>query len=251
MRRYWVPVDAIHDQIVTFRDEYFHHVVDVCRMLEGSKFEVLIGDGKAYFCEMFEVQRGKRGTAQARILEVREIAKLKSPFLHLAISLSRFATMDAVLEKAVELGATSFHPFFSDHSFLKQSDKISPTKVQRWQKINQGATQQTGRGTLMEIAAPEPLQNILQKMNQTSDATGLFAYEGECRLTLKQGLTEIKNRTPDELWLFVGSEGGFSNAEVELFETYHLHPLSLGPQILRVETACVALLSIIKYEFDL
>ena len=67
-------------------------------------------------------------------------------------------------------------------------------------------------------------------------------------LPMVEALGALKRRQLDRLWLFVGSEGGFSDAEVQFFKEQHLPPVSLGEQILRVETACVALVSVIKYE---
>jgi len=250
MRRYWVAPEAVENDLVTFRDETFHHVVDVCRTDIGDKFEVLVGDGRARFCEMTAVQRGKRGFATARILEQRDIAPLKIPHLHLALSVSRFSTMDTVVEKAVELGVSSFQPLFSEHSFIRQVDKLSASKFQRWQKIVQGATQQSGRGSLMRLEPAQDLKRFLETMNRPPNAMGLFAYEGEGR-PLKQGLSDLDITGCEHLWLFVGSEGGFSAAEVELFRSRGLDPFCFGSQVLRVETACVALLSVIKYHHDL
>ena len=84
---------------------------------------------------------------------------------------------------------------------------------------------------------------------------GKPAFEGEVLLTIKQGVANLKNtghfEDLQELWVFVGSEGGFSQAEVAAFGGWGLQPVSLGEQVLRVETACITLMAILKYELGL
>ena len=106
----------------------------------------------------------------------------------------------------------------------------------------------------MKIEAPVGLAEILEKFNRTEKVGGLFAYEGAGVLTAREGVEALRaasERALSEVWIFVGAEGGFSNAEVELFKSHGLKPVTLGPQVLRVETACVTLVGIIKYGFDL
>ncbi len=102
----------------------------------------------------------------------------------------------------------------------------------------------------MGISEAKPLEILLKSFNQTGDSVGLFAYEGEGQLAAPQAVQQLRAKNPRQVWLFVGSEGGFSDKEVELFQTFGLPPVTLGQQVLRVETACVALVSVIKYGFD-
>ncbi len=245
MRRYWVPKEFISDNEVKISGEILHHIRDVCRLHLGAKFEVLNENGQAFLVEIIEEAKH---FSRAQVLEIRQIPELPRPHLHLALSLPRFPTLEAVVEKSVELGVHSIHPFFSEFSFLRKKDDVLEKKAPRWQKIIQGATQQSGRGDWMSLEPVESLANILQDFNRRSNAGGLFAYEGQGVLTAKEGLARIKNCT--EVWLFIGSEGGFSENEVQTFQQFGLQPVTLGAQVLRVETACVALTSIIKYETD-
>jgi 16S rRNA (uracil1498-N3)-methyltransferase len=112
----------------------------------------------------------------------------------------------------------------------------------------QAATQQSGRGELMTIAEPRTLEQTLAEFKDTPRAAGIFPYEGESPQHLDDALARIKTAGPDQVWAFVGSEGGFSVREVELFGAHHLPATSMGEQILRAETACLALVSVIKYE---
>jgi 16S rRNA (uracil1498-N3)-methyltransferase len=247
MRRYWVDKNSLDGSHFTITGDSLHHIVDVCRQGLGSKFELLTEDSKAYFVEIILLNKKN---ALAKVLEVRQITPLPNPRIHLALSYPKIQTLEAVLEKSVELGVAEIHPFFSEFSFLRKASSV-PNKAERWNKIIMGATQQTGRGDLMKLHAPVNLDEILGNINQSPSNLGLFSYEGEATLSLKEHLNAQKQTAIQHLWLFVGSEGGFSLSEVDKFKGAGMNPLTLGSQILRVETACMALVSILKYEFDL
>lgn len=249
MRRYWIDKKDLFQDRVNFSGDTFHHIFDVCRQQTGSKFEVLTEDGKAYLVEVLEVSKKH---AMAQILEIREIPPLKEPHIHLALCISRFPVMDAIMEKAVEMGVKSIQPLFSDFSFVRTGEKLSPNKLERWDKIIVSATQQSGRGDLMKVLPVKTLREHLKSINPQEGVMGLFAYEGESQLSIKDYVTKMKNMgTPRNIWIFVGSEGGFSDQEVQNLSTLGLHPVTLGAQVLRVETACMALVSVLKYDFDL
>jgi len=251
MRRYWIEKKDLFGDRVHFTGDTFHHVFDVCRQGVGSKFEVLNEDSKAYLVEVISV--GKKN-AEARVLEERAIPPLPEPHIHLALAVSRFPVMDAIVEKAVEMGVKSIQPLFTEFSFVRTPGALSANKVERWDKIVRSATQQSGRGDLMSIAPAMDLDEFLQVFNQKSSALGLFAYEGSSTLGVKDYLAQKKQEVgsrPKEIWVFVGSEGGFSAAEVDKMRHLALYPVTLGSQVLRVETACMALVSVLKYDFDL
>lgn len=252
MRRYRIEDISEKDVDVRIEGDSFHHIVDVCRQNVGSRFEVLTPSGWALLVEIEQV--GKK-SAQAKVLESRQIPPLKKPLIHLAMSVPKISTLEAVLEKAVELGVYKIHPFFSDYSFVKTQKDVLKNKASRFEKIIQSATQQTGRGDWMSLEPAVDLPTLLKSYQQQT-APGVFAYEGAGDLSLKEALGAARKNAPngasfENLWIFVGSEGGFSTQEVEIFKKVNLCPVSLGQQVLRVETACVTLLSIIKYELDL
>ncbi|UYL10013.1 16S rRNA (uracil(1498)-N(3))-methyltransferase [Bdellovibrio sp. SKB1291214] len=251
MRRYWIDKKDLFGDQVNFTGDVFHHIFDVCRQEEGSKFEVLTEDSKAYFVEVTQVSKK---AAVARIIEERDIPQLKTPHVHLVLSVSRFPVMDAVMEKAVEMGVKSIQPFFSEFSFVRSGEKISENKTERWDKIVKSATQQSGRGDLMKVHPVMNFDKLAGIINQNDSSVGLFAYEGPSTLSIKEYVSKAKQSHPagiSNIWIIVGSEGGFSHSEVQKFQDLGLHPVTLGPQVLRVETACMALVSVLKYDFDL
>lgn len=245
LRRFWIEPTALQGATALIDGELFHHIRDVCRFTENDRFEVLPGDGKAY---LVEIGRMNKRDLVGNVLENRTIEPLKKPWIHLALSVPRYPKVDFILEKSVELGVHTVSLFVSDHSFPRQLSDVSESRMGRWDKINRAAAQQSGRGELLQMSAPQTLEDVLQRFKATKGAVGLFPYEGESVMTWQQAIRSVNGSRPDEVWLFVGSEGGFSLKEVELFQRHGLKPMTMGSQILRVETACVALVSVIKYE---
>jgi len=251
MRRYWIEKNSIYNDDVTFKGDVFHHIFGVCRQEKGHHFEVITEDSKAYLVEVTAVEKKQ---ATAKILESREIEKLPTPHIHIALSVSRYNVMDSIVEKAVEMGVYSILPFCSDFSFIRKPDNLPAGKTERWQKIVISATQQSGRGELMKIYEPLEWQNMLKFINPSAQNKCLFAYEGDSTLAIKDYIATIKGAadpTPENIWIIVGSEGGFSDQEVSQMKQLGLNPVTLGPQVLRVETACMTLVSVLKYEFGL
>lgn len=258
MRRYWLEADSIGEDFVEIQGEAFHHIFDVCRQEVGNHFEILGKDSKAFLVEVLEVSKKK---ARAKIVEIREVPALPRPHLVLALSIPRFPVMEAVVEKAVELGVTRIQPFFSEFSFVRKQNSLPESKLERWNKIVVSATQQSGRGDLMTISPAIDFIELGESFNQTPHKLGLFAYEGASTFSIKDYVEGLKSSATGsekakflqdgEIWVFVGSEGGFSPTEVQQFKNWGLESVSLGSQVLRVETACITLLAVLKYEFGL
>jgi len=186
--------------------------------------------------------------AVAVIKEKRKLKPLVKPYIVLCVCVPRFGKFDEIVEKAVELGVWEVKPVLSEHSFVREARKISDNKWQRWQKIIRAATAQSARAGLMRLSKPEKLKDLVERVNHTDSIGGFFAYEGFSEACFREAILTLKAQKLDQVYLFVGSEGGFSLGEVELFCQNGLSPVSFGDQVLRVETACLAFISILKYE---
>lgn len=250
LRRFYIEPQQLFENQVCLTGDMVHHIADVCRFGVGDQFEVLTGDGVAH---LVEIQQQTSREILAKVLSRREITKPSGPEVVLCLSVPKLPKVDWIVEKSVELGVAEIRPFVSDFSFLRKVAEISPNRMQRWDKLVQGATQQSGRGELMKMHSPVTLQSMLAefsgRINRGLGLSGLFLYEGKAPLGLGAAMQILKARDPEQLWVFVGSEGGFSLEEVTIFTEMGLTPVSMGQQILRVETACLAIASIIKYEF--
>ncbi len=262
MRRYWlgrnafakdvtkVNPDAMVGTEVRIEGDALHHIRDVCRQTVGDHFEVLI-DGAAF---LVEVVSEKKRELSAMIREVRTIEPLPFPRIRVALAIPRFNVFEGVLEKLVEMGVESVQPLFSENSFIRTAADTWAAKEARFEKIIQSATQQCGRGEKMRLEPPRKLSDFLvdltQNINQSEPMAGLFAYEIG-KVPIRDLGRKIAAQSPRVIWIFVGGEGGFSRDEAASFENRGFQSATLGRQVLRVETACVALVSVLKYELDL
>ena len=192
-----------------------------------------------------QISQVNKTQAQFKVLKERPSLSPPYPPLKLFLSLCRLNKIDFIVEKAVELGVSELHLFFSDRSFFKTTNSQISSRMKRWNKIIRSATQQCGRSELMKLKAPTPLDSLLSQ--REDHILGVFAYEGEAK-NFKSHLQ--KKPSCLEVWVFVGSEGGFSPQEVRRFQSMGWEPVSLGSQVLRVETACLSLVSVLNYELE-
>ncbi len=214
MRRYWIEKKDIFQDQVNFSGDVFHHVFDVCRQEIGSKFEVLTEDSKAYFVEVIYVTKK---TALARILEERLYPSTQRTTHPLSSFTFTFSGDGCHHGKSGGTRRAKHSALFSEFSFLRKGEKLSDNKMERWEKIVRSATQQSGRGDLMQIHSPISFDKITEAINQTPQSMGLFAYEGPSTLGIKDYVTQMKAKNIQgirNIWIIVGSEGGFSHKEV-------------------------------------
>lgn len=253
MRRYWIEQKKLTETQGEIDGENFHHIIEVCRQNVGSRFELLTENHEAFLVEISEISKK---TAQVQIIEKRLVPPLAKPKIRLCLSVPRFPVFENVIEKAVELGVFDIHLFFSEYSFVKTREKVSADKLERWNRIVKSSTQQSGRGDLMKIHPPISFQDLNNLINRNLPSACLFAYEGDGHgqipsTPLSETLEKMSFRELEEIYVIVGSEGGFSTQEANFMLQQGHNPVHFGQQILRVETACVALVSILKYKAGL
>jgi 16S rRNA (uracil1498-N3)-methyltransferase len=244
MRRYSWP-DSIDEGKTELKieGELFKHIFVVCRRSEGDHFELLQGD-KAHLVQVLEVAKK---SAVVSIKSSRKVSPLKKPYINLVLSFSNPKVIDRVLEKSVELGVKSFQLVSTKNSFLKDQ-KTLESKTERAEKIVKQAMQQSGRGEALDLKAPTSLSSFLEDYTKASNKVGFMFYEGETSLIDSSSSSESD---PENIYVLIGSEGGFTPQEATLAQKSGFEVLSLGDQILRVETACVASISILKSSFGI
>ena len=241
MKRFWIERSCLKDQEFRIKDSLYRHICQVCKIKKGEVFELFCEGLQKYTVTLTYISKTQ---AQAKILETKAVPPLKKPYLHLALSLPRLSKMDSLIEKSVELGLKSLHPFFSEFSFLKKPSKLSSQRERRWTKIIEHSLSQSGRTEPLILHPPQHLKEI----QIPKEDLAFMAYEGQRGESL---FDLIKKQAPGKaIWLFIGSEGGFSPEEAEFFSKKENGFVgSLGEPILKVETACLFGLSILKYHY--
>ena len=158
--------------------------------------------------------------------------------------------MELVIQKSVELGVYDITPVEMKRCVVKLNEKDKIKKIQRWQKISEGAAKQSGRDRIPRINPIINIKNLCENMKEYDLV--LVAYENEKVNTLKQELKKIKQDANKEMKIaiVIGPEGGIDKEEIAKFEEYHAKIITLGNRILRTETVALNMLSIIMYELD-
>lgn len=230
--------DIIHvDAELVLQSDATHHVANVLRLKAGHPVVLFNGDGSEYTATIIVAER--------RQVIVEIDAKLtldpQSPLpIHLGQGVSKGDRMDIVLQKATELGVTHITPLITERCAVKLDEKRWEKKLHQWQKIIQGACEQCGRNTLPLLNPPRALSGWLA---ESTTQTRLVLSPGS-----QQKLTQLTANSQG-FRLLVGPEGGLSESEVHQAEETGFTGCSLGPRILRTETAALTSISVLQATF--
>jgi 16S rRNA (uracil1498-N3)-methyltransferase len=235
-RRFHAPPTAFTQTTVTLTADEARHLRDVLRLKAGDEVYVFDGRGRELRCS---VSSTKRDAAELRIEEEIEPAKPESQLqLNLCVALLKGEKFDLVVQKATELGVTSITPLITRHADIHLRDQSDATKrVARWQRIALEAAKQSGRAFVPEIGLPLAFETVLN-----IEGVGVMFSErgGEAF----ESLTETGSITA-----LVGSEGGWSDEEIDAARAQNFHIVTLGGRVLRAETAAIAVTVLMQHRF--
>lgn len=227
LHRFFLPPDAVLGDHVTFGPEQARQIRAVLRLRPGEQVVVLNGTGMEMVTRLDQVGKEVTGTIESR----RENAAEPATPLVLYQGLLKGAKFEMVLQKGTEIGVSRFVPVITERSV---PGELSVSKQQRYQSIVREAAEQSGRGRLPEIALALPFPEAVEMASGKGQI--ILPWEEEEALHLNQ----VPLRPGSPIHLFVGPEGGFSGSEVSLAREAGAQVVTLGPRILRAETAAVA-----------
>jgi 16S rRNA (uracil1498-N3)-methyltransferase len=235
-RRFHAPPTAFTSQTVTLAADEARHLRDVLRLKPGDEVYVFDGRGHEFRCT---VSNTKRDSAELRIDAEVEPAKPESQLqLNLGVALLKGEKFDFVVQKATELGVTKMTPLITRYADIHLRDAADATKrVARWQRIALEAAKQSGRAFVPEISPPVTFETALE----IEGAGVMFSERGGEAL---DSLTAASSITA-----LVGSEGGWSDEELDAARAREFHIVTLGGRILRAETAAIAVTVLIQHRF--
>ncbi len=208
----------------------------VLRLEVGAEFIVFDGTGGEYPAQ---VEHAGRDAVEARVGAFIPTDRESPLNITLVQGISRGERMDFTMQKAVELGVHTIAPVTTERSVVRLDDARRLRRLEHWRGIAVSACQQCGRTRLPSIVEIGSLEEWLEKRFQPETATG-FVLSPEARLC--PGDLEPL----DHVVLLIGAEGGFSDGEMARVKQSGFKPLSLGPRILRTETAAVAALTALQ-----
>lgn len=238
MHRFFIPQLYAAEMII--KDVDAKHISKVLRMQPGDKIQIVSDDGVTAIAEIVSLQADN---VVVKCLEKLAESHEPSVKITLAQGLAKGEKMDFIIQKAVEMGASSIVPVAMEHSVVRLEGAKADKKVERWQKIAEAAAKQSKRDIIPQVQTVQTMQQMLDNNDLQHK---IIAYECEDRLGLKTALQSCDNL--QELLLIIGPEGGISEFELELARKNGAVPVSLGKRILRAETAGVVALSAILYE---
>jgi len=206
-----------------------HHLATVARHKEGDEITVFNGRDKQYTARITRVQKD---FVRGELLEKLTIQK-SAIELELCFAPTSRNTLEDVLDKCTQLGVMSFQPIITARSEYDLSRKWEQ-KAERWNQIILAACKQCSRGQVPVLK--EPL--CFEKCAARPDMPSLLAYEAEETHTLAWGLEKLG--APNRLSIYIGPAGGWTDEEIIVGAQFGILPVTLGPHILRAETACIA-----------
>ncbi|MBU0961619.1 MAG: 16S rRNA (uracil(1498)-N(3))-methyltransferase [Proteobacteria bacterium] len=238
MRRFFLsPNIEVSDEVLLSEAES-HHLTKVLRLPVGMPLQLFDGKGHIYDAEIMAM--GKQ--VRLRILSSRYVEEDGSP-LRICQGLLKGQKMEFLLQKCTELGVAEFIPFYSSRCQLKKTElrKVAE-KDGRWQRIIDEACKQCNRPRPMQLGTAISLEDMVSQREEARQ--GILFWEEEKEVSLH---TVSLSADSAGLQVVLGPEGGFSPEEAEYARKAGFQVLSLGPRILRAETATLAAVSIIQH----
>src|SRR5438477_4933246 len=236
--------DAPEGQLyVALPEKIAHQVRDVLHLGMGEQVLLLDNSGDEFLAAI--VKSGRAGVE----VQVRERRKGKSEStvrIVLCQGLLKSARFEWILEKGTELGVAVFAPVLCRRS-MAGLEEAGAAKIQRWQRIIQEAAEQCGRARVPELLPIRPLLHALNDIPR--GALAFMPWEEELGQSLREGLEGMatSGAEPTTVVLFIGPEGGLMAEEVMLARRHGVRVVTLGPRILRAETAALAAVANVMY----
>ena len=233
--RFFSPVALVEGHEVALDRSAAQHAVAVLRLAVGAPLTLFDGTGGEHPATLVQADRSG---ARARV-GARRAVEREPPFpLVLGQALAKGERMDLVVQKATELGATALAPLFTERSEVRLDAERAAKRVAHWQGVVRAACEQCGRNRLPEVATPQPLEAFLAGAPSAALRL-LLAPDGAAPRDLpRPGAAGVV--------LLVGPEGGLSEAEAARAAAAGFVGASLGPRVLRTETAALAALATVQ-----
>jgi len=246
MHRFYLPRPAWDVRPLELTGDEASHALQVLRLEKGDKIVLFDGEGTEATASILETRKHSL-TADA-------LFQSKTPRLPCEITLAQAVpkgkNMDLIVQKAVELGAARIAPLLSDRTVVHLDPSDAPRKQEKWQDVAVEACKQCGQNWLPEVLPPvTPTQffsepsgaNLLLIASLQADAVHL-------KTVLSEYAATSGTPRPRAVTVLVGPEGDFTPAEIALAKSHGCRPITLGPIILRTETAAIYCLSILSHE---
>jgi 16S rRNA (uracil1498-N3)-methyltransferase len=218
------------------------HISKVLRCRIGEELEVCDNNNNEYICEITNIDKNQ---VELNILEKVDIQRESDLKIKVYQGLPKGPKMEMILQKLTEVGVDEIILVQTKRTVVKVDDKKEDKKLERWERIIYEAAKQSKRGKIPTLRGVLTFKEALADMKEND--FNIAPYENEKTKSIKQA---IKGVNINNIGIFVGPEGGFEETEIEAIEDIGGQSVSLGPRILRTETASLVASSIVLYELS-
>jgi 16S rRNA (uracil1498-N3)-methyltransferase len=215
--------------------------------MPGDQVRVFDGQGREYLTTIREIKDQRVLVAIEGEPDPGSIVNREPPLeLILCQSIPKGDKMELIIQKGTELGASRFIPLMTERTIVRLETGRAENRQQRWQKVAVEAARQCRRSVVPRVEGVSSLAQVLNSI--PAGSLGLIPWEDEFTCAMKDVLRK-EPAVPGAVWVFIGPEGGFSEEEIAKARQAGVIPVSLGPRILRTETAGLAVLTMLLYEW--
>lgn len=218
------------------------HISKVLRCRIGEELEVCDNNNNEYICEITNIDKNQ---VELNIVEKVDIQRESDLKIKVYQGLPKGPKMEMILQKLTEVGVDEIILVQTKRTVVKVDDKKEDKKLERWERIIYEAAKQSKRGKIPTLRGVLTFKEALADMKEND--FNIAPYENEKTKSIKQA---IKGVNINNIGIFVGPEGGFEETEIEAIEDIGGQSVSLGPRILRTETASLVASSIVLYELS-
>ena len=244
MKKFFIKQDQIKNNVIEIINEDVNHIKNVLRLEEETLIQV--SDGiKNYISKIIRIEKDKVICEIIEELENENEAKVQIDIFQ---GLPKSDKMEYIIQKCTELGVNEYFPVSLKRSVVKLSGKDEQKKIERWQKIAEGAAKQSGRDIIPKINNIKNINNICEIIKEND--IFIVAYELEKEKSFKSILKDLDKNKEQKIGVLIGPEGGIEEEEINKLKENGAKIVTLGKRILRTETVALVLSSIIMYEFN-
>ncbi len=247
MPRFYLPPDQCQGPVLTLAGREAHHALHVLRLERAERVTVLDGAGHEFTCE---VQDSGRDQLHLRVLEKRQSPPLPCQ-ITLFQALPKGKIIESIIEKATELGAARIVPLLTERVVSRLDDESAAHKAAKWQCVAIDAIKQCGSPWLPRVEPPLTLPQCLERHEPCElPLVGSLQTGARHPRHYFQAFQQQHGRRPASACVWIGPEGDFAPAELETILSAGALPITLGPLVLRTETAAIYCLSVLNYELQ-
>lgn len=247
MPKFFVKNEQIKDNEITILGEDVKHIANVLRLKKEDEIQICNLDTKMnYIANINEIDKKY---VKCKIKKIENTDSETQVNITLYQGLPKADKMEYIIQKNVELGVKKIIPVEMERSIVKFDQKTVEKKIERWQKISEVASKQSGRDIIPKIEIPTNIKKICENINEYDIV--LVAYENEEDNTLKTELQKIKRTDNLKIAIIIGPEGGIDKKEILQLKEVGAKTITLGQRIFRTETASIVVISNIIYELEM